>query len=175
MQKRDLAILLLSAFAIYFSIQNEGTFYFRKAWSVFSHLHHFTISLHVCMSMTQTFGTYAHRCDWREMQHAELKIWHWRKNAVGWKVWVDCKMCRYHQTGGHAGGSTLPPPIIVSLEASVPLLRTSMSPVCTKILNTWCLHMSSGSPPFPLHKWIGRHSRSQCTKPKEMRRHRCIL
>lgn len=32
MRKRDLAILLLSAFAIFFSLQNEGRFSFREAW-----------------------------------------------------------------------------------------------------------------------------------------------
>lgn len=32
MRKRDLAILLLSAFAIFFSLQNEGNFSFREGW-----------------------------------------------------------------------------------------------------------------------------------------------
>lgn len=32
MRKRDLAILLLSAFAIFFSLQNEGNFSFKEAW-----------------------------------------------------------------------------------------------------------------------------------------------
>jgi hypothetical protein len=32
MYKRDFGILLLSAFALYFALQNEGTFFFRKAW-----------------------------------------------------------------------------------------------------------------------------------------------
>jgi len=32
MYKRDVGILLLSVFAVYFSIQNEGPFSFRKAW-----------------------------------------------------------------------------------------------------------------------------------------------
>lgn len=32
MRKRDLAILLLSAFAIFFSLQHEGDFSFREAW-----------------------------------------------------------------------------------------------------------------------------------------------
>ncbi|KAH7314480.1 hypothetical protein KP509_21G004500 [Ceratopteris richardii] len=32
MRKRDLAILLLSAFAIFYSLQNEGNFSFRESW-----------------------------------------------------------------------------------------------------------------------------------------------
>ena len=32
MYKRDFAILIVSAFAIYFTIQHEGAFTFRKAW-----------------------------------------------------------------------------------------------------------------------------------------------
>ncbi|GMH45150.1 hypothetical protein BSKO_13107 [Bryopsis sp. KO-2023] len=32
MYKRDLSVLVLSAFAVYFALQNEGTFSFRKAW-----------------------------------------------------------------------------------------------------------------------------------------------
>ena len=32
MLKRDFAILIVSAFAIYFTIQHEGAFTFRKAW-----------------------------------------------------------------------------------------------------------------------------------------------
>ena len=32
MYKRDFAILLLSAFAVYFSVQHEGSFAFHKAW-----------------------------------------------------------------------------------------------------------------------------------------------
>jgi hypothetical protein len=34
MYKRDLGILLVAAFAVYFSLQDEGTFSFRKAWWV---------------------------------------------------------------------------------------------------------------------------------------------
>lgn len=34
MYKRDFAILLLSAFAIYFSVQREGPVSFRQAWYV---------------------------------------------------------------------------------------------------------------------------------------------
>jgi hypothetical protein len=32
MYKRDFAVLLLSAFAIYFTIQHEGAFSYRRAW-----------------------------------------------------------------------------------------------------------------------------------------------
>jgi hypothetical protein len=32
MYKRDFGILLLSAIAVYVSLQQEGTFNFRKAW-----------------------------------------------------------------------------------------------------------------------------------------------
>eukprot|EP00850_Spirogloea_muscicola_P006588 SM000031S11597 [mRNA] locus=s31:543741:544455:- [translate_table: standard] len=32
MRKRDLAILLLAVFAVFFSLQHEGTFSFREAW-----------------------------------------------------------------------------------------------------------------------------------------------
>jgi hypothetical protein len=32
MYKRDLGILLVAAFAVYFTLQDEGTFAFRKAW-----------------------------------------------------------------------------------------------------------------------------------------------
>ncbi|BDA41145.1 hypothetical protein COCOBI_01-8000 [Coccomyxa sp. Obi] len=38
MYKRDFAVLLLSAFAIYFTIQHEGAFSFRRAW--YHHLDH---------------------------------------------------------------------------------------------------------------------------------------
>ena len=32
MFKRDFGILLVAAFAVYFTLQHEGSFYFRKAW-----------------------------------------------------------------------------------------------------------------------------------------------
>ncbi len=32
MYRRDFGILLLSAFAVYYAMQNEGPFTFRKAW-----------------------------------------------------------------------------------------------------------------------------------------------
>ncbi|KAI7747443.1 hypothetical protein M8C21_000144 [Ambrosia artemisiifolia] len=32
MRKRDLAILMLAAFAIFFSLQHEGDFSFKEAW-----------------------------------------------------------------------------------------------------------------------------------------------
>lgn len=32
MYKRDFGILLLSVFAVYFSLQHEGNFTFRKSW-----------------------------------------------------------------------------------------------------------------------------------------------
>ncbi|KAK9916603.1 hypothetical protein WJX75_004756 [Coccomyxa subellipsoidea] len=38
MYKRDFAVLLLSAFAIYFTIQHEGAFSYRRAW--YHHLEH---------------------------------------------------------------------------------------------------------------------------------------
>lgn len=32
MYKRDFAVLVLSAFAVYFALQNDGNFSFKKAW-----------------------------------------------------------------------------------------------------------------------------------------------
>lgn len=60
MYKRDFAILLLSAFAIYFSVQREGPVSFRQAWYV-SLLRPQQLALFDIPNMMNTRSEHQHR------------------------------------------------------------------------------------------------------------------
>lgn len=47
MYKRDFGILALTVFAVYFALQNEGTFTFKKAWYTRSHRYRI-FKTHIC-------------------------------------------------------------------------------------------------------------------------------